>query len=182
MNPVGDGSDLVGEIWKLISCNIPVQSADTVYCPVDPHGKGGKVILIWDVLITGQQVQDMESRILCDSGVYGTVKTVMPGLDRSMNGIDNRLATTSSASPNIIISHSALEVRAESFLYLAQNQLHGYDNPVLFIEVDGAGSQSQGFHPSGRIPEPSILRWLAFMMVDFALYRLQPGLFDPGRG
>ena len=70
----------------------------------------------------------------------------MPGRDRSMNGIDDALGHFFRCCLDIIFGHPALEVRAQGFLYLAQNQLHGYGNPVLFIEVDGAGCQSQGFH------------------------------------
>ena len=70
----------------------------------------------------------------------------MPGLDRSMDGIDDALGHLFSRCPDIIIGHPVLEVRAQSFLYPAQDQLHGYDNPVLFIEVNSAGCQSQGFH------------------------------------
>ena len=75
----------------------------------------------------------------------------MAGLDWSMNGIDDALGYLICRCQDIVISHPATEVRAHIFLYLAQNQLHGNGDAVLFVEVDGTGCQFQSFQPSRQL-------------------------------
>ena len=69
VDSVGDGRDFVGKLRKLFSGHVPVQTADTVHCPVDPHGKGCKVVLTGRFLIACQQVQDLAAGILRDADV-----------------------------------------------------------------------------------------------------------------
>ena len=69
VDSVGDGLDFVGKLWKLFSGHVPVQTTDTVYRPVDPHGKGSKVVLAGRLLIACQQVQDLAAGILRNADV-----------------------------------------------------------------------------------------------------------------
>ena len=103
MDSVGNGGNLVRILGELFSGDVAMQAADAVGRVIDLHGQGGKIVILRVLIIPGQQVKDPFAEGVAQARDYVSIKAIMAGLYRRMNGIGHHLGNLKSGISDVVI-------------------------------------------------------------------------------
>ncbi len=123
------------------------------------HGHGGEVVFATGLLVVGEQVEDLLERAVADGRVEVAGEAVMAGLDRGVDGVDDALGHPFGGLEDVGVGQPVLVVLAEHLLQFLQDQVQGDGHPVLLVEMDGPGGESQGLeqgHDAGAEHAPLV--------------------------